>query len=844
MERLSIAAKTLILLFVAGSFGVCRAAPGDLDPAFGTDGRTIVNMGRSNHFPTAVVAQPDGKYYISYGTDIYTGGIARFSADHTLDATWGFRGNAGIGRQTTGIAISGDKVLAVENGEIRFGGSGPSGQYVDTYVSRYTLSGEPDATFGYGGRTLPFPAGGNDFSQRFGAISIAPNGKIIAVGEASGAAFVVRYSVDGLLDTTFGANGWTRVTPGIGILNAGSVAVQPDGKIVIAGTGGATPNGFVMRLTDTGVLDTNFGNGGIYQLPHESGTTNCRSVLLDGTRIIMGCTQTNGDIKTFLLIGLTTTGTVDPAFNSTPLYASGTNNVLSTLFKHPDGRLFAAGRGGANGDRAVVLALNANGGIASNFASGGLYVSPEVTVNNEIGAAPSLGWNGSEFVIADARAQTVGDDAIITTLTSSGLQTSLNYSSLGSSSGSFLRLKALPGGHIVTAGVAIVNTQRNFVVSRIHANGVLDNSFGTYGLTTIDTGSDFLGARDFTLQADGKIALTGQFGLYFDSPSFNVGAVRLLANGAIDQSFSASGTPGQAVLSIPGTSNIGRGRAIRAQSDGKALVLARSSRNSGNVGSSGVVAPGKNMVIVRFNIDGTIDNSYGANGLLASDSLGNGQYMDLDASGRAVIAGTIFLPGQLDSHISLVRINIDGTSDATFGIGGIASTPLPTDVWSPFVNKLLIMPTGKIQVAMNVRIGGNTGTGLMQVNADGSLDTTFGNAGFSFVVTSPNIDFTSDVLDAAITPDGRTVLTTMSRLNRDDSAVSTLVRILANGTPDSSFGTGGVRYYTPLDGTFLGVDALADGAILISGAVERAGNLYGMIAKTLPDSARGGACRI
>jgi uncharacterized delta-60 repeat protein len=822
------------------------AAPGDFDNAFGPGGKAIVSIGRAHHVPTAIATQADGKYYVSFAVVDSTGpygGIARFNKDHTRDNTWGYQGVTGssekytvsdirpdgIGDEVSGIAVSGSLVLAVENGGLGNGGNG-SGQYPLTRVSRYTSLGELDRTFGYEGQTIPFAAGGGDYWQRYNAITIAPDGKIVVVGEASGALMVARYFASGSLDTSFGSGGWTRLTAGAGFNAAYSVVAQLDGKIVVAGTSGAmtppgspgnpdgvVPIGFVLRLNDSGALDSTFNSGGVFQLPVTLGSTDCRSVVLDGARIVVGCTQTNSGVKNFLLLGLTTSGAIDTGFVSTPKYSGGTNDALLGMSRHPDGRFFAVGRGGVTGNRIVVLAANADGSPNLGFANGGVYVVPET----EASEARAIGWNGSELIVAGSRTVTSDDDAVVLSLSASGVRTSQTYSTLGFSSGSYLRVKALPNGQMVAAGVTDLGMQRNFLISRFNANGTLDKLFGASGHTTVFTGSDFVGVRDFVSQADGKTVLTGQFGSYYNSPTLDVGAVRLLGTGQIDNSFNAAVKPGLAILQIPNVSNVGRGRAVRVQADGKILVLARSSNNIG----SGVDNPGLNLALVRFNVDGTVDSSYGVNGLVSSNSLGSGQYMELDAAGRALVAL---------GNGRLLRFIAGGVPDTTFGVDGTATYDFPSGITPSFVNKLLLLPSGKILVVMNARLARDELTGLARVNADGTLDTAFGTGGFTFAVTSPGIDATNQVLDAVVLPNGRVALLTgvTSALFERSSAV---VRFLPNGALDNSFGVGGVRNYPASDGSFLGVEALKDGSMLLSGALQKGGNNYGLIVKTVAD---------
>lgn len=179
---------------------LAEAAPGDLDPAFGTNGSATIALGRGIHAPTGIAAQSDGKYLVSYfspnlGPPPTTSGIVRFNADRTRDLTWGFKGVAGTGNEISGLVLSGEQVLAIENrGGVCCDGVSQSQEFPLNHVSRYTLEGKLDATFGGGpstysgaGQTVPFDAGvaGGTGLQRFNAITIAADGKIVVAGITS-----------------------------------------------------------------------------------------------------------------------------------------------------------------------------------------------------------------------------------------------------------------------------------------------------------------------------------------------------------------------------------------------------------------------------------------------------------------------------------------------------------------------------------------------------------------------------------------------------------------------------------------------------------------------------------
>jgi uncharacterized delta-60 repeat protein len=124
-------------------------------------------------------------------------------------------------------------------------------------------AGALDLTFGTGGKVLTdFPIAAHDFGL---GLAIQADGKVVVVGQSSNADFVgkfavARYNPNGTLDTTFGSGGIITTEFGPGGSDASSVALQSDGKIVVAG--GANGDFALARYNSNGTLDAGFGAGG------------------------------------------------------------------------------------------------------------------------------------------------------------------------------------------------------------------------------------------------------------------------------------------------------------------------------------------------------------------------------------------------------------------------------------------------------------------------------------------------------------------------------------------------------------------------------------------------------
>src|SRR6185369_10627899 len=170
-----------------------------------------------------------------------------------LDPTFGTGGKV-----TTDIQGDFDKARAVAiqaDGKIVVAGSALNGANIDFAVLRYNTDGSLDTTFGTGGKVLTPVLDSDDFAL---AVAIQPDGKIVAAGLAVTGAddiAVVRYNTDGSLDTTFDGDGKATFSILVGFNDiANAVAIQPDGKIVLAGStnNGSDDDFAVIRLNPNG----------------------------------------------------------------------------------------------------------------------------------------------------------------------------------------------------------------------------------------------------------------------------------------------------------------------------------------------------------------------------------------------------------------------------------------------------------------------------------------------------------------------------------------------------------------------------------------------------------------
>ncbi|HEX8398793.1 MAG TPA: FG-GAP-like repeat-containing protein [Pyrinomonadaceae bacterium] len=277
-----------------------------------------------------------------------------------------------------------------------------------------------------------------------------------------------------------------------------------------------------------------------------------------------------------------------------------------------------------------------------------------------------------------------------------------------------------------------------------------------------------------------------------------VGNGRAASPGALDLSFGMRGTSAFRL-----GSNFQQSRAVVIQPDGK-VVLA------GFVVTCVVATCSSDFLVVRFNPDGTLDNNFGTNGSVVTDYFGQNESAfaaAIQTDGKIVIAGGLYdvTTGPHVTGFKLVRYLPDGMLDPSFGTGGKVYESFDDLGGTP--QTMIIQPDGKIVVAGS---DNNSVLFVARFNPNGSLDTSFGTNG-RIVSNAYNASFTQLVRQ----PDGKIIIAATSL--PFEASTLRLIRLNANGTHDSNFGNAGVVTST-FAGSFKPTLALQpDGKIIVSG---------------------------
>ena len=247
----------------------CLLTAGALDPTFGSGG--IATTSTYNGAPLGNVAiQADGKVLAtstpSNSRGIEEAGVTRFNADGSLDTSFGNGGTA-TAQLTIKLASQSNAVAVQSDGKILIAGATLTGTTPAEafFLARFNTNGTLDTSFGSGGMVHTNFGGGTDEAL---SLAVQADGKIVLAGGIvyGSTGQLVRYNSNGTLDNSFGAGGTVSLSASSWNSEFRGVAIQSDGKIVAMGRG-SLPSGQeafgVARFTSSGALDSTFASGGI-----------------------------------------------------------------------------------------------------------------------------------------------------------------------------------------------------------------------------------------------------------------------------------------------------------------------------------------------------------------------------------------------------------------------------------------------------------------------------------------------------------------------------------------------------------------------------------------------------
>ena len=400
-----------------------------------------------------------------------------------------------------------------------------------------------DPSFGTGGVVLSDLAGGAS------ALALQGDGKIVLAGSVSDASgfqqlVVARFNSDGTPDSSFGSGGRVATQFGAGsfpLSGANALALQPDGKIVVAG-GASDSSGaqqlLVARFDGNGTPDSSFGGGdGVFrdQLGSNGNPSYLNAVAVsDGKIVVGGLTSDSGGNSRVLVGRLTSSGGWDSSFHGNGRVAqqlgksgAGLAEWASSLAIQSDGKIVVGGQAADNNGQVAFLVarLTTGGAFDSSFAGDGALVQQFGLGGSPLSRANSVALqpDGSVLAGGDATPANGNGGFMVARLTSGGgFDSSFGVggvvaAQLGAgfdASSSVASVALQPDGNVLAGGFSTDGDGDNQVlVTRLSGvSGNFDGSFGEAGKFTAQVGSDslpFSQAFGLAPQPDGKILVGG-----------------------------------------------------------------------------------------------------------------------------------------------------------------------------------------------------------------------------------------------------------------------------------------------------------------------------------------------
>jgi uncharacterized delta-60 repeat protein len=384
------------------------------------------------------------------------------------------------------------------------------------------------------------------------AVAVQPDGKLIAAGSASDGDDVnfalARYYPDGRLDETFGVGGRTVTDFELGDEGARSLAIQPDGKIVVAGS--AYVDGdcdfAVARYHSSGVLDEAFGREGRAIASFDSRDDHVEDMVLqpDGRIVVAGWTD-DGSRRNLAMARFQADGTLDPSFGTDGLVRRDVRRDASSHFQqvglHED-KILASGTvltvGQASSRKLLLARYLLDGHVDASFGSGGIATMQFVA--SSYGACFAVQPGGRVLVAGGASSLQYNMDFSVARFEDSGwLDPTFGnggkvQTDFASSRDGVFAIATQSDGKFILAGRSDLSGTYQFALARYDPDGRLDTSFGREGRVTTDFGPKGSLVIDLVLQSDGKIVAVGPAEGKF-------GLARYLPDGRMDESFGEGG---------------------------------------------------------------------------------------------------------------------------------------------------------------------------------------------------------------------------------------------------------------------------------------------------------------
>lgn len=368
---------------------------------------------------------------------------------------------------------SGEAVAVQPDGKIIIGGT--SDNFIKYHIAlcRYTKEGIPDKSFGNNGKVIDsVPDGG-----RITDMALQPDGQILVAGNASDDFLLMRYNADGTRDSSFGKRGDGVVLTNVYHDDAASgIVLQPDGKIVVAGTSAYAIDDIylisysVARYNSNGTLDRTFGGSGTVFTPAADGSCNGVALQSDGKIVLVGTTLLDYplDGTGFGIVRFNADGSWDETFSQYGILVKtsfgSSYAVAEDVVIQPDGKIVVVGTAQIPTADIAIARYLSNGTLDSSFAGDGKK-RIDLLSKNEWGHSVALQSNGNIVVGGETADSLYNTNFLFARFRPNGTLVDSLDSELGNDEWCYA-IAFQPDGKLVAAGTQSSRRNDAFIVTR------------------------------------------------------------------------------------------------------------------------------------------------------------------------------------------------------------------------------------------------------------------------------------------------------------------------------------------------------------------------------------------
>jgi len=330
---------------------------GSVDTSFGTNGSTLIEIVSCSG--SKIALQPDGKLIVA-GLSQRGFAAVRYNSNGSLDTSFGANGLAALNPVNTSsdIYYFVEDVTIQPDGKIVMAGSYSIGNHIEFEVVRFNSDGTRDVI-----NSLDWGTLGNQYNYGK-AVTIQPDNKIVMSGDMVSCCdsyhyiSLARFDPNVLLDRSTFSSGRGAVTARLNYFqhSSGALALQADGKIVVAGSilgmDWKTPQNLALaRFNSDGTLDTAFGGTGIVVTDFGAEESTANLVIQASGKIILAGTTSSAGASDFLLVRYNSDGSLDSSFGTNGKVVTDFGSATDTatgIVQQTDGKVIVIGTSGDN----------------------------------------------------------------------------------------------------------------------------------------------------------------------------------------------------------------------------------------------------------------------------------------------------------------------------------------------------------------------------------------------------------------------------------------------------------------------------------------------------------------